>query len=231
MVNQMDSDHKEEIPRAKRFAWQGMTSPEQLTDEIAWQIFRRARWKGDKPKCIYCGHNEIRRLEHRGLVYCLQCQKKFTERKGTTYYKSKIPMKKIIFFAVMTREGIPASQLYKVLVIPKTAALRLSKIVKTCALTEEIVKYIKEETTITAAKIIYSLNPDFDSTIKYKKKFHVSLQLAKHNWQRCNCCGSFDVDILELNYNRTLKCRQCETMTPIATAADHSQSNYNGKKK
>ncbi len=172
----MNNELEENIPRSKKFSWERISSPEQLTNEMAWQIFRRARWNGEK-KCIYCGNDEIRRLRHRNLNCCSKCRKKFSDRYGTPYNKARFSMRKIIFFIILSHEGIPTNKLYQVLGISKTAALRLSKIVSTCPVADRILQII-HETPLRVERIIYFLSPNFDTTFKYKKEYHLSLQRA-----------------------------------------------------
>ena len=185
----MNTEKKENISGQKKYAWEKISSPEQLTNKMAWQIFRIARWNGETPKCIYCGHHELRRMKHKNLNYCPKCKKNFSDRHGTPYNKARISMEKIIFFIILARKGIPINRIYQILGISKTSALRLFRIIRKCSIADSFIK-ICLDIPLSCEKIIYSLAPDFDSDFKYKKKYHLLLQQARKSDQNVMANGS-----------------------------------------
>jgi transposase-like protein len=209
----MDYEREKDAKQPKKFSWYGIKSPEELTEEKAWQLFRHVRWNGKKPKCLYCGHVGVTLSKHRRLYICPICRRKFTDRHKTPYCKARVPMRKIIFFIVLVHGGIPVNKIYQVLCISKTAALRLSVIIKTRSIAKKILKHIQIDTSLTVEKIIYYLAPEFDSTFKRNKEYHLSLKLANKDLPRCGECGSYNV-IMDL-LRRSVKCQQCSKIDEV----------------
>lgn len=83
-------------------------------DELsAIKHFERIRW-GKKPKCAYCGSENIgvRNADHR--FYCKHCNKTFSVTTNTHLHDTRLPLKTWLYsFAIVTdaKKGVSAKQL------------------------------------------------------------------------------------------------------------------------
>jgi transposase-like protein len=86
------------------------TFPDELS---AIKYFERVRW-GKKPKCAYCGSDNIGVRNVDGRFHCHNCNKSFFVTTNTNLHATRLPLKTWLFaFAIVTdaKKGVSAKQL------------------------------------------------------------------------------------------------------------------------
>ena len=79
-------------------------------EEKCVNILRQFRWKG-KITCVYCSSPKVKSNGKRNKFYhkylCLSCEKSFTERSGTIFYGSKIPLNEWLYISKELKKNVP----------------------------------------------------------------------------------------------------------------------------
>jgi len=88
------------------------------------------------PRCVACGARgagnltvcgRIGKQQRIRLLYCRTCKKRFSERKGTVFYRSHMPEDKIISILQHVQEGVGMRQTGRLMQVKEDTVIRYAR--------------------------------------------------------------------------------------------------------
>jgi len=116
------------MTQKKRFRIELEINPlEILTEEKCADMLRELRWK-EGIKCPYCNSINVRKRGKYGSYYkyeCLDCNRIFNDKTGTTFYKSHLPLRYWCAAMILNDLGYSILKISRLLNISYDSAYRL----------------------------------------------------------------------------------------------------------
>ena len=98
---------------------------DQFKDEKECKDYLASARCGDAPVCQHCGHIGASTITSRGIYKCKACRKQFTERMGTIFEESRLPLRKwfmAIYIFSSLKKGISSVQVAKYVGVGESTA-------------------------------------------------------------------------------------------------------------